>query len=82
MAAYAKLLKSGDNDIYPYTRASLVYMNSNFTIEQAYLTVMNTISEFSNTRGFIQFYDSSEIDPEDREPNTLYGRIIADYTTT
>ena len=70
MAAYAKLLKSGDNDIYPYTRASLVYMNSNSTIEQAYLTVMNTISEFSNT------------DPEDREPNTLYGRIIADYTNT
>lgn len=82
MAAYAKLLKSGDKDIYPYTRASLVYMNSNTTIEQAYATVMSTISDFSNTRGFIQFYDSAEISTDDREPNTLYGRIITDYTGT
>ena len=82
MAAYAKLLKSGDNDIYHYSRVSFVYMTSNSTIEQAYATVLNTISDFSNNRGFIQFYDSSEIDPEEREPNTLYGRIIIDYTTT
>lgn len=80
MATYAKKLTSGSDDIYPYTRSTLVYMNSNATVEAAYATLLSRLDEYSNTRGFIQFDDSGEIPTEDRSPNTLYGRIISDYT--
>lgn len=80
MAYYAKQLKVGEDHIYPYSRSTLVYMNSNITVEAAYANLLSRIDEFLSTRGFIQFDDSSEIPTDEREPNTLYGRIIADYT--
>lgn len=80
MAYYAKQLKVGEDHIYPYSRSLYVYMNSNVTVEDAYATLLSRVDEFSSTRGFIQFYDKSEIPTDEREPNTLYGRIIADYS--
>lgn len=80
MAYYAKQLKVGEDHIYPYSRSTLVYMNSNVTVEAAYATLLGRLDDFSSTRGFIQFYDQSEIPTNEREPNTLYGRIISDYT--
>lgn len=77
--AVAKQLKTNGQDMYPYTWASLVYMNNKSTMESAYNSILQSISGFSSSRGFIQFYDEDEIPSEEREPNTLYGRIISDY---
>ena len=45
MATYAKVLKdSSDNTILPYTRASLVYMDNDSTVESSITSMYNTIT--------------------------------------
>ena len=45
MATYAKLLKNSNGDnILPYTRASIVYMDNDSTVESSITSMYNTIT--------------------------------------
>ena len=77
---YAKLLKDASgNNVLPYTRSTLVYMEGNSTLQAVFDMLDNKVDELSGG-GFVQFFDDAEIPTDDRLPNTLYARILDDYS--
>ena len=77
---YAKLLKDASgNNVLPYTRSTLVYMDGDSTLQAVFDMLNNKVDELSGG-GFVQFFDDAEISTDERVPNTLYARILDDYS--